>query len=263
MADMSWARAQDRPAAPQELARRLLAVAAGSTSIAVQWAVARLLGAPREIAGAAAQSLADAGLLRHGIALPALVAAARRGTDPVGGLELLARGERVPSSWSDYEARAARDEALEEAADALRRLPGAERSVTLADGDAPLTAAEALLEGLSHARIAVVAGREADDGALLLAVVNEGWIRAVLGCVAVTMSILPADDFLDRLAQSGLDESGAPDPPEATSEVALEPVFGGSDGRVLRRAGDYLDPFEEIARQSANNAVDVKKPESP
>lgn len=98
------------------------------TTQAVERAVARLLGAPEDVAAAAVEAIATADALPHGVLLLAVMGAARWGTDAPGALARLAEQATVPANWSDYELRVAAAEADDERDDALARLrvdPGA------------------------------------------------------------------------------------------------------------------------------------------
>lgn len=90
----------------------------------VQQAVAEALGASPEVAAGAVAALDRHGALEHGVLFLAVLASARWGTDAAEALRRIAEGAEPPASWSDYEARTARDEAQEEAAAALRRAGG-------------------------------------------------------------------------------------------------------------------------------------------
>lgn len=125
----------------------VMAMCASHTTVSIERAVARLLGLtgadddgtpwPNRLVDA----VRDAGALDQGVALPVLVAAARKGIDHVEAMRRLARGElAVPDEWSEYEARTAEEEALAAGRQALRRIDAArtERERLVADlGDPP------------------------------------------------------------------------------------------------------------------------------
>lgn len=74
-------------------------------------AQARRLGATDAEAQRAIEVLEAAGLLVHGLAVIAVVAAARAGTEPLDALRAMAAGEPPPGEISDYELRVAAEEA--------------------------------------------------------------------------------------------------------------------------------------------------------
>lgn len=91
-------------------------------SIDVERDIARLLGAPDDIAAAAVAAIDAHGALEHGVLFLAVLASARWGTDASGALRLMAEGKEPPGNWSDYEQRTALEEAQEEAQGVLARL---------------------------------------------------------------------------------------------------------------------------------------------
>jgi hypothetical protein len=74
-------------------------------------AEARALGASPVEAETVIARLAEAGLLRHGLAVVAVVAAARGGVEPIDALRAIASGSPLPQGISDYELRVAAEEA--------------------------------------------------------------------------------------------------------------------------------------------------------
>ena len=91
-------------------------------SIDVERDIARLLGAPDDVAEAAVGAIAAHGSLEHGVLFLAVLASARWGTDACGALRKMAEGQEPPGNWSDYEQRTALEEAREEAQGVLARL---------------------------------------------------------------------------------------------------------------------------------------------
>lgn len=84
------------------------------------WAEADLavaLGADPDAAAGAVAALRDADLLQHGVLVAATVAAARWGCLAVDAVAHLAAGRRLHGAVSDYELRAAREEAEDELAE--------------------------------------------------------------------------------------------------------------------------------------------------
>lgn len=114
------------------------------TSPAVERAVATLLGADGATAVAAIDALVAADRLGEGIALHALLVAARRGTDAAGALRAIAEGAARLGTWSDYEHRVA----AEELGDEVRQpRAGTADTVVAAGPDAPLAAVRGLAAG--------------------------------------------------------------------------------------------------------------------
>lgn len=91
----------------------------GWTVPLIEQAVGVLLGAEPGLARDAVAVLLEHDLLGDGLALHALVLASRKGTDPVSAIGLIAERGLTAGDSSDYERRAARAEAQEEAQDAL------------------------------------------------------------------------------------------------------------------------------------------------
>lgn len=118
----------------------------GVTSPAVERAVALLLGADEAVAHAAVDALVVEGRLGEGIALHALLLAAREGTDAAGALGQVASGAALPTQWSAYEHRTATEEAGDEIA--VPAVTAGEGPVVVAGGaDAPTTVLLALRDG--------------------------------------------------------------------------------------------------------------------
>jgi hypothetical protein len=124
----------------------LIARAWGRTTAAVERGTAILLGADPARAHAAVNALAAAGVLGDGLAVHALVIAARTGSDVSGAITALAAGERIGGSWSDYELRAAREEGEEELEVALRQ-PVGDEELRLDGPGAPEAVAGAVRSG--------------------------------------------------------------------------------------------------------------------
>lgn len=152
------------------------------TTAAVERAVARLLGAPEDVAAAAVAAIEEADALAHGVLLLAVMGAARWGTDLPGALARLAEGATVPANWSDYELRVAAAEADDERADALARVRvDAARAAEAGDLD---EAAGRLLAGAGIVRLTAP-----------LAAAEHGFLHAL--CVrvgAVLDAPVPAED---------------------------------------------------------------------
>jgi hypothetical protein len=82
--------------------------------------LAVLLGVAPPGAAAAVAAIAAAGLLEHGIAVIAAVAASRWGLLPADAIAELAAGRALHGAVSDYELRMGRSEAEDEVGAALR-----------------------------------------------------------------------------------------------------------------------------------------------
>lgn len=232
---------------PPEAIAKLRQEAASATSPAVQRAVARLLGAPPQIADAAVANVAEAGLLGHGIALVVLVAAARRGTDAGGALAGLAEGGDPPRGWSVFEARAAAEEAQEEAhavLGAVRRDPG---TLDLTGLDAPVTAAERLLAGTVPESVVGALAAHRAGVALERAVVDQEWIRVVWSRLGLPWRSAAHSDALDAWGEATLAGVAAPPGAELPGDWPDDwPGVWRGQGGVLARAEDYVDPFERL-----------------
>jgi predicted amidohydrolase YtcJ len=188
------------------------------TTAAVERAVAVLLGASEEDAAGAVAVLEGAGRLGDGIALVALVLAARRGTDAAGAVAELAEGRPLPDGWSDYEVRAAVEEVREDVAAALGGGRTGEGIADVAGPDAATAAVIAVVrDGAGALRLAGGAGPS--DGA------GEGEAAAVI-----------AHRWIDAL----LAAAGRPALDAAAGASGSAPSDTGSDG-VVPRAPAYVD----------------------
>lgn len=230
-----------------EAARGLAALraeAALATTPAVQEQIARLLGAGEEQARTAVALVGEAGLLGHGIALVALVQAARRGTDVLSAIEALAGGAEPPVSWSAYEARVAAEEAAEEAALRLRDLtPSTERLD--ATGARGLERAVAALRARTlPVLVTSVFARVRSGAPVGVAVVEQGWLRLLWTRAGGAVVLAGLADPLDEWAEATL--TGAdperPAPAEVTAHLTRA-LWTWSTAGVLGRAEDYVDPF--------------------
>lgn len=179
------------------------------TSAGVQVGVAVLLGAPRDVAEAAVAAVTDAGILDVGIALPALVLAARRGCDAAGALAQIAAGRAAPADWSDFELRSAVEEAADEATAARRRFRRGAGHVDAIGPEACRIAAEAVLGGAASVGVG-------DTPATSRSALERVWVVRLL-------------------AGSPVDRTG-PSTPDS---------LAASTGGTVPRARAYLDPFEQ------------------
>jgi hypothetical protein len=153
---------------------RQASLVTGRTSAAVERGVAILLGADPATARGAVAALQEAGALPDGVALHALLVASRTGTDLQGAIAAIAAEGRTGSGWSDYELRAAREEAAEEVAAALGAPIGVVE-VRLDGADAPEGAAAAVRAGRAGVlRLAPSSAQTRGLGALQ-ALVEHGW----------------------------------------------------------------------------------------
>jgi hypothetical protein len=167
------------------------------TTRAAERAVARLLGAPEDVAAAAVAAIEQSDALAHGVLLLAVMGAARWGTDAPGALARLADGATVPANWSDYELRVAAAEADDERADALGRL---RIDATLAAEAADLDEAVAqLLAGRGSLRVTVP-----------LAVPEQAFLEALCARAGAVLDALPPsdDDTGVRVSDAWLDLMG-------------------------------------------------------
>lgn len=193
-----------------------------TTSAAVERGAAVLLGADEDTARDAVAALEAAGRLDEGVAVHALVLAARKGTDAAGGLAMLAAGGEPAGQWSAFELRIAAEEAADDLA-ALRRPSGG--SATVGQPDLPMGAARVLRSG---ARELVIPERTAD--AAPADHLAERWVEALAAAAGrdlrrssapPTAAAAPAD---------------AADPAPATSPSPAAPTEP-----PIARAADYLD----------------------
>jgi hypothetical protein len=150
-----------------------------ATTPAVERAVARLLGAPRDIAEAAVAVVEGQERLADGVLLLAVTGAARWGTDAIGALRRLAEGADAPGGWSDYEVRVAAEEAGDEIRLALSGLGAGDGVADVAGADAPLLAVEALQAGF-RPRPSTSTG-----GAGVEARVAHAWIARLCGAIGL------------------------------------------------------------------------------
>lgn len=216
---------------PPQTVGALRALAASATSPAVERGVGVLLGASRDAAAVAVERLQEAGRLPDGLALVALLHAARRGTDAAGAVAELAAGKPLPEAWSDYELRAAAEEAEEDLRVGLRPPgPGAER-IEVAGTEAPLHAAIAVGEGRGSVLVGgAPAGHLLDGLSLRRAVVDHGWVGRLA-------------------AAAGWPVVGR----DAPGEEALRAVLEGPAGAPAPAAADGVD--EVVLRSPAHLAL--------
>jgi hypothetical protein len=155
------------------------------TTDAVERGVGVLLGADARSAAAAVAALRAADVLADGLAVHGLVIASRTGTDLPGAIAAIAAGDRLGGAWSDYERRAAWEEAEEELAAALRQ-PHGDRELRLDGVDAPQQAAAAVRSGTAAALVLSPSLAAAQHGLdELQAVVEHRWaarLGRVWGC---------------------------------------------------------------------------------
>ncbi len=211
------------------------------TSPGIEAGVAVLLGADREVAEAAVAAVDAAALLGVGVALPALLIAARRGTDAVGALRRLADGDAVPTSWSPFEARVATDEAREEAAAARARMRLGVGTVEALGLDAAVVAVEAVLGGAATVVAGVDAAR-ARGVAETRARVDHAWIVRVVALAPQRLVAAPArvEDAAAGSARDAALRGGG----DAAAEGVAGNAAGGGEGAVVVRRDDYLDLFD-------------------
>jgi hypothetical protein len=199
--------------------RALLLGVRGATSPGVERGIGVLLGADPHTVGAAVTALLTAGRLGDGLATPALVHAARRGTDVVGAIALIADGAPLPDGWSGYELRSARAEAADDLRSALPTSAGT--SVLIPTGpDAPTVLASAVRRAeVGAVHLGATAAHALDALTLRRALVDAAWavrlaelagveVRPRPGAPADLAAVLdgPGDAPLPPGADAGLDE---------------------------------------------------------
>lgn len=166
------------------------------TTSAMERAVARLLGAPEDVAAAAVAAIEETGALAHGVLLLAVMGAARWGTDLPGALARLAEGATVPADWSDYELRVAVAEADDERADALARVRvDTARAADAADLDG---AVAALRTGVGTLRLTAPLG-SAEHGFLHALCARVGAVLDAPDPAAGDAGVRVSDTWIDLL----------------------------------------------------------------
>jgi hypothetical protein len=178
------------------------------TTPAVERGVGVLLGAPPDVAAAAVDAVRSAGRLGEGLALHVLVHAARKGMDAANAVAALAAGAALPGGWSDFELRAAAEEAAEDVAAALRS-PRGSAHVDATGDEAPAVVAGALRAGgAGTVLLRPPAAVHADGRPLLAALVDERWVRRLAMAAGWAVERSPATGAAAVL-QEALDAGAA------------------------------------------------------